>query len=315
MEYFKLAREAQYKKQYQKGFIEFTVPVNNTDADYSNTDHQNNEGSPNYVNVKCYITLPYSYNPIGHPCKLLMICHGAGRGVIGNSDNGWINDSNYQALVEIFRSRGYAVFDCNGFNNEALGCSFWGNQKGLEAWRKAYDYVVDNYNVEKTFSIYAFSMGGLTALNLAFQGFPNINAIALGSPVINLEEVFKATDGTKAVLQALYGLGDTWDDSKVIGNNPYKHVIEVDNTLYCNAKLPPIKIWYGGNETGSEVNPGVEKEIAKDLVEAIQNSGGYAYYREIEGYGHAICYGADSIANQEYLYFIERYERSYPLHY
>lgn len=295
------------KKGYESGYIRFTVPVNNTVATYNNTDETNNEGTPDYVNVDCILTLPLKYKPVGKPCKLIMMCHGAGKGVSG-TDN-WTTVSSYNSLVNYFISRGYAVFDCNGFKNDALGWSFWGNQRGIEAWRKAYLYVTDNYNVEKTFSIYAFSMGGLTAMNLAFQGFPNINAIAMGSPVLNLREVWNATDGTQSVLKVLYGLGDEWDESKVVGNNPYKHVMTIDGTDYCPYKLPPIKIWYGSTETNNSGNPAIEKEIAKSFVNAIVNSGGYAFYREVSGRGHEICYGGSSVVNAEIITYLERYER------
>lgn len=302
------------KKEYDRDFVIFTVPVNNTVANTSETSISvNAEGTPNYVDVECALKLPYEYQPIGHPCKLLMLCHGAGRGVTGAS--GWLENANYLRLVEMFTSRGYAVFDCNGFANDALGESFWGNPRGVEAWRKAYNYVVDNYNVEKTFSIYAFSMGGLTAMQLAFTGFPNINSIAMGSPVLNLRRVWDSTDGTKNVIKTLYGMGDTWDDSKVVGCDPYKHIIDQDGVLYCPYTLPPIKIWYGGTETGSTTNPAVEKQYAIDLVTAIQNSGGMAYYREIAGGGHDLSYGASQIINAEYMCFTERYCRSYKTYY
>lgn len=298
------------KKGYEDGYIHFTVPVNNTVATYSDTTETNHEGTPDYVDVDCILSLPYKYKPVGEPCKLIMMCHGAGKGVTG--DGNWTTVTSYNTLVSFFTSRGYAVFDCNGFKNDALGWSFWGNQRGLEAWRKAYLYVTNNYNVEKTFAIYAFSMGGLTAMNLAFQGFPNINCIAMGSPVLNLREVWNSTDGTKAVLKVLYGLGDEWDESKVVGDNPYKHIITTDGVDYCPYKLPPIKIWYGSTETNNSGNPAIEKEIARSFVNAIVNSGNYAFYREVSGRGHEICYGGSTVVNTEILTFIERYERAVP---
>ena len=300
------------KKGYEPGYIQFTVPVNNTVATYSDDTETNHEGTPNYVNVDCVLSLPLRYKPIGNPCKLIMMCHGAGKGVSGAGS--WLNDSGYNTLVSMFNSYGYAVFDCNGFKNDALGWSFWGNQRGVEAWRKAYKYVTDYYNVEKTFSIYAFSMGGLTAMNLAFQGFPNIDSIALGSPVLDLHKAWESTDGTKAVINTLYDM-TTWDEAKVVGDNPYKHIIEINGIDYCPYQLPPIKIWYGSTETNNASNPSIDKDIAKDFVDAITNSGGYAYYREVAGRGHEICYGMSSVVNQEILYFIERYERFMPEYY
>lgn len=301
------------KKPFEDGYIPFTVPVNNTVATLNSTASDVNlEGVPNYVDVDCVLSLPINYKPVGRPCKLLMMCHGAGNGVSGAGN--WTTNVYYNALVNMFTHYDYAVFDCNGFKNDTLGVSFWGNQRGVEAWRKAYQYIVDNYNVEKTFSIYAFSMGGLTAMNLAFQDFPNINAIAMGSPVLDLQKVFESTDGTTAVLQVLYGLGATWDESKVYGQNPWEHIKNINNQDICLHKLPPLKIWYGGAETGSAGNPALDKAIAQQFVQAVNNAGGFAQYREVQGGNHDISYGASSIVNTEILAFLERYEHTYETH-
>lgn len=285
------------KKAYESGFIPFTVPVNQTGADNSVQSDAPSEGTEDYIDVDCILSLPITYRATGAPSKLLMMCHGAGKGATE-----WKEHDGYQAIVKKFVDRGYAVFDCNGFKNDALGWSFWGHPKGVEAWRKAYQYVVNNYNVESAFSIYAFSMGGLTALNLALQGFPGIKSIALGSPVINLQACWSDAS-VKPVLQQLYGLGDEWDEAKVTGSNPYKHIVSISLKKYCFKNLPPIKIWYGSTETSG----GVNKQYAIDLVTAITNAGGRAEYREVNGAGHDICYGQHEWCNIDYLLFTERY--------
>jgi hypothetical protein len=285
------------KRSYESGIISFTVPVNQTDADNDVSSGETSEIGEDYVNVDCILTLPITYRPTGIPSKLLMMCHGAGKGVIE-----WSKHDGYKSIVKKFVDRGYAVFDCNGFKNDALGWSFWGHWKGVEAWRKAYQYIVNNYNVESDFSIYAFSMGGLTALNLALNGFPNIKSIAMGSPVINLEACWNDAS-VRTVLRQLYGLGDEWNDAKVAGCNPYKHIVSVNNEAYCFKNLPPIKIWYGSTETSG----GVNKQYAIDLVSAITNAGGRAEYREVNGAGHDICYGQNEWCNIDYLLYTERY--------
>lgn len=287
------------RKGYEEGYIHFTVPVNQTVVDETKSDNELLD-SDDCIDVDCILSLPKNYTAFGKPVKLIMMCHGSGQGI-----GTWKDHEGYIDLVQMFRSRGYAVFDCNGFKNDELGWSFWGNQRGVEAWRKAYKYVTDNYNVEKTFSIYGFSMGGLTAMNLAFQGFPNIDCIALSSPVLNLEACWE-DESVRGVLKVLYGLGDKWDDSKVFGNNPYKHIIEFNGVKHCPFNLPPIKIWYGSEETSY----GVNKQYAIDMVEAIRNSGGWAQYREVRGSGHEICYGMNHYCNVEYMLYFERYNKT-----
>lgn len=285
------------KKPYQDGFIPFTVPVNQTVADNSVAADEQSEVGEEYIDVDCILSLPITYRPTGAPSKLLMMCHGAGMGV-----NGWKEHQGYQALVKKFVDRGYAVFDCNGFKNDELGWSFWGHPRGVEAWKKAYQYVVNNYNVEQTFSIYAFSMGGLTALNLAFQNFPNIKSIALGSPVISVRSAFE-DPSVKPVLQQLYGFGTVWSSKLQLGSDPFERRFSYSGKSYIFAPLPPIKIWYGGTET----TYGVNKSIASIFVTAIQNAGGYAEYREVNNAGHEISYGMNEVCNIDYLLFTERY--------
>lgn len=289
-------------KSYEDGFISFTVPVRQTKSDNSVGAAELSEGLEDYVNVDCILSLPKTYNNVGNPSKLLMMCHGAGQGV-----NSWKTSEGYQAIVNKFLDRGYAVFDCNGFKNDSLGWSFWGDPRGVSAWYKAYQYVVDNYNVEKQFSIYGFSMGGLTALNLALNGFPNIKCIALASPVISLEACYN-DDGVKEVIKLLYGMGDTFDPSKCYGSDPYSRIVNINNTDYVFSKLPPVKIWFGSTEVGPDA---VDKELAEQFVNALNNAGAMAEYREVAGAGHEICYGNNAVCNSDYLIYIERWNKIY----
>lgn len=290
------------KRPYRDGFQNFTVRVNKSKPVNTTSNKGNYEGET-FEDVYCHLYMPSNfYSPFGKPCKLLMLCHGAGKGAIG-----WQSVPSYVAMIKAFSSNGYFVFDCNGFSNDALGCSFWGDQRGLTAWRKAYQYVTDHYNVEKEFSVYAFSMGGLTALNLAFQALPNIKSIALGSPVINLEAAFLSTDGTQNVIKVLYGMGDAWDAKKAQGSNPYANLLDMGGTEVVIKPLAPIKIWYGSTETNNTGNPAVEKNYAKRFVDAINNGGGTAEYREVAEGVHSLSYGADPNVTNEIITYLNRF--------
>lgn len=290
------------KRPYRDGFQKFTVRVNKSKPVNTTANDRNYEGET-FEDVDCHLYMPSNfYSPFGKPCKLLMLCHGAGKGAIG-----WQSVPSYVAMIKAFSSNGYFVFDCNGFSNDALGSSFWGDQRGLTAWRKAYQYVTDHYNVEEEFSVYAFSMGGLTALNLAFQNLPNIKSIALGSPVINLEAAFHATDGTQNVIKVLYGMGDAWDAKKAQGSNPYANLLDIGGTEVVVKPLAPIKIWYGSTETNNTGNPAVEKNYAKRFVDAINNGGGTAEYREVAEGVHSLSYGANPNVTNEIITYLNRF--------
>ena len=295
------------KKEYEEGFIDFTVPVN---QDISGLVQNNTANAlkdwESLVNVDCHIKLPTSYKPYGKPTKLIMLCHGAGRGITveNPNDNGtWKTSTEYNNLVNKFVDGGYAVFDCNGYNNTFAGCSFWGAHRGVEAWKKAYDYVVKNYNVETNFSIYGFSMGGLTAMHLVLNGFPNIKCVALGSPVLDLYKCWE--DGQTVLMESAYGMSG-YETEKVVGCDPIKHLVTILDKEYCLAKMPPIKIWYGSTEQGVCVN----KEYAERMITAIKNSGYWGIYREVEGENHGICFGSNDKINTEYLYWINRFNNA-----
>lgn len=292
-----LVVEASRYQPYTSDLIQFNVSVNQTIPEVTTTANTLDD-SQSFENVGCILKLPSTYSQTGTPTRLLMMCHGAGRPVVG-AETCWVNTESYMNMLNNFVSSGYAVFDCNGASNSHY--DFWGSPVGLSAYRKAYDYVVNHYNVEHEVSIYGFSMGGLTALNLAFQDFPNIKAIALGSPVINLEEAWSTS------IAALYSTTTTtYSDSLVAGYNPNLNIKTFNNEDFVFKKLPPIKIWYGGNET-HDVRPYVDKTLGQKLVNAISNSGGVAQYRELTGCGHEICYGSNSNAYIEFAYWLNRF--------
>ena len=290
-------------KPYQDGFIIFTVPVNQyytNDVDMRDTLIDNED---NIIDVYCALKLPSTYTQLGKKSKLVMLCHGSGRNVYGE-ESSWVNVAPYNALVNAFVNAGYAVFDCNGYANDYYGHEVWGAPKGVQAWRKAYDYVVKNYNVDENFSIYGFSMGGLTALNIAFSNFPNIKCVAVGSPVLDLVKCWNGN--AKDNMQHSYDMTN-YDTDKVAGSNPIANVIDGK----CYKSIPPLRIWYGGTETGAESTGAyVEKEDAKKLVNALKSSNSIASYREVEGCGHGICYGENSSVNAEIVMFFNRYSNS-----
>ena len=299
----KKAIEAYDYLPYEPGYIWFTVPVNQTVA---NGDDQSLdlEDSESIVNVECCISLPDSYTQDGKPSKLLMICHGAGEGISRNLPQIWPQEGlTYGNIVGQFKDAGWAVFDCNGYDNTSDGATFWGAPKGVECWRKAYEYVVKHYNVSKNFCIYGFSMGGLTTMSLAFSDFPNLCAIGMGSPVLDLKAVWDANETVQNQIKAGYGMTN-WSEAKTAGSNPLKSLVEIDGTEYCIKKLPPIKIWYGSLESGDSY---VSKEKAQRFVTALQNSNSYAIYREVSGAGHGVCSGQYEDINTEFLYWLNRF--------
>ena len=297
-----LIRTTHFKK-FEPDYITFTVPINQDEDDTANE---------NIVDVKCVLRLPpkasnqnsdnKGYTPDGKPCPLIMLIHGAGAGVSNDYEN-WTLRNSYNSIVNYFVTSGYAVFDCNGYNNTSRGINYWGNIKGVRAYMKAYQYITQNYNVEKDVNIYAFSMGGLTAMQL-INIMPNIKCLAMGSPVLSMEACWDdptLTSGLKEIYNIPAEVTD-YDYSYFYGSDPMQRIL--NNRYY--GSCPDIKIWYGSTETSGCTN----KQYAIDMVNALKNAGFHADYREVSGYGHEICYGDITSVNLEYLKFINRHNNT-----
>jgi hypothetical protein len=291
-------------KPYESGYIYFTIPVNqknwNRNANMG-TDRATLD-TEDWVDVNCYIKLPGTYTKSGQPTKLLMLCHGAGKGIkTTDSDDNWCGYEHYDNLVNAFIANGYAVFDCNGYDNIRYACSFWGNRRGVQAWKNAYQYIIDNYNVEHQFSIYAFSMGGLTAMAIASDLYPNIKCMALGSPVTSLKAMWDV--GNNAVIADIYGMASTtvYEEDKVLGCDPQKSIITINNTDYFMKQLPPVKAWFGTLET--QPSPA---DCSK-MINAIKNTNGIAQLRMVDNATHSICFGAEPLITAEYVMWVNRW--------
>lgn len=291
-------------KEYISGWIDFTVPVNQYNWNRTGTFGTDNIvlDKENWKDVNCVLKLPPIYTSQGKPSKLLMLCHGAGKGVnTTDTDDTWVSNDSYNALVNAFIANGYAVFDCNGYDNIQYACSFWGNRRGTQAWKNAYQYIINNYNVEHQFSIYGFSMGGLTALEIGSDMYPNVKCIGLGSPVTNLKAMWD--NGQAPVIAEIYGMANssTYDVDKVLGCDPQASIITINEKEYFMKQLPPIKVWFGSEETQPSQND------AKRIVDAIKNTNGLAGFRLVQGQGHSISFGANTAINAEIVMWMNRW--------
>lgn len=272
-------------------FDQFEVDVQQTTVNpYTNS------VQTDYVNTQktsCYIFLPSTYSISGSPVKLACIVHGAGKNAIE-----WSKIESYQNIVHSLASNGFAVFDCNGVNNSAEGGSYWGNILGTSCYMKAYQYIQEHYNVKKELAVYGFSMGGMTALQLA-NSFPPVTCIALGSPVISLKEIYDGTESsTQNVIRSLYGMGETYDTEKTIGQDPYSAIIDGKYTW----SLPPCRIFFGELETSAPSNTkGLE------AYNAMRASGLYANFCMVPNGGHEICYGENTNVIREIVTWFLRF--------
>lgn len=105
-----------------------------------------------------FLILPPSYSEYGEATRLVMYCHGYSETLD--------NLRNNRVWFDYFAHNGYAILvtDAAGYAN--MGCP-----DATTANIKAYNYVVDNYNIKKDgVFVKGSSMGGMAAQNLVCSG-------------------------------------------------------------------------------------------------------------------------------------------------
>ena len=121
------------------GEVHFTVnikrKINNVEDDYTDT---------------CVLFLPENYKPSGKKTRLIISCHGSGTVI---DDNFHINSKTWN---KFFYDMGYAIMDCNGGvpDGRHYGAPFC-----LSSYIKAYQYVIENYNLYDEVFLLGASMG------------------------------------------------------------------------------------------------------------------------------------------------------------
>lgn len=277
------------KEPYKSGYIyqSFKVPKTR-DFTYEFNDNT------------AFLKLPTSYTPDGKATKLCIICHGASKGISDDGSTGWTNDTGYNKIVNTLNSYGYAVIDSNGYNDAASsGHEHWGAPQALAGYMKAYEYFTEHYNLEKAVYVYGFSMGGLTALNLAInRSFP-IKCIMVGAPVISLYD--QCVDGTAHSVNSdfllAYGMGNAYNAARCRGYDRYNDIVQIDNTKYILKAIPPIYCAYGESDTA------ISNSKILEYFDALHNSN---YDARIVGYqgGHEISYGgSQNVLNDMIIFF------------
>lgn len=313
------------KLLYGYGLFNFKVPVNKA-IPLNGTSNETPQDSVDEVMVNACIFLPMEYS-YKHKVKLTMLLHGNTYYV---SENQWCSGQANGDLLNfansVWVSQGHAVCDINGYDNTITLATF-GSPRTINAYRKLYEYVVSNFNVELQLNVYGFSMGGINALNFAFQYKDIVKCVGLGAPCCSLYrqlwvEQNAVTLNVRKSIAVSYGFDDAdnytptntygeniaqseldyFNDNlyKTIGSDPFKHILKVDNVDYI-AQFPPIKIWHGTADTATFI------QYSQELINAMQNGGCNAILRIVDGGIHSLSYGNNPLINTELKIWFNRF--------
>ncbi len=231
-----------------------------------------------------FLMLPDSYTDDGTPTRLVINCHGAGGTVTTDDAQG-----EHQALTHYLVANGYAVMDVNGLPYkyaEEYGIDLRnniGSPIAVRCYVKAYNYVMEHYNLRPRVFVHGGSMGGISSTNLVLSGQIPVIAQTGFCPVLDTyNEIFLhpwCSGLPKFALGIIYGLDKDetgeyiYDEEKVKGFNPV-----ANKKTECYPV--PVKFWQCKND-GT-----VSFAVTKAFVDRIKENGGYAVLRAFEQGGH-----------------------------
>lgn len=177
-------------KEYKR-LTYFTIDVECTQPQTSKFGAVSIDTAP-YANKvykdNCVLYLPATYTTSGTPVKLVIYCKQGSSQITGSS-----NPIEGLKIFNYLISLGYAVLGVDGMPDELVSelqlddTRVVGNYVAARATNLAYDYVVNNYNIDRNGCfIFGFSQGGHYAQNVVDLTAIPILAVAELSPVCSM---------------------------------------------------------------------------------------------------------------------------------
>ena len=267
--------------------------------------------------------LPANYTPDGEPVKLVIYCK-QGASQITASSNPIEEVGFYNYLISL----GYAVLGVDGVPDvwrDELGiCErAVGNPLAVQGTEKAYDYVVDNYNIaDDGCFISGYSQGGHYAQNVIDLTDIPILAAAEQSPVCSMQyhqwdlnatvtvAGTKFTKGARLNVARIYGFPAFSTNAELL-SLPYDEALVAEYDPWVrNAQnvysgfVQKSNLWYLPDGTSldditmtktvkcpvkiwcAEDDTAISADVMKVFVKAIQNAGGTAEISVLPSGGH-----------------------------
>ncbi|HWR11951.1 MAG TPA: hypothetical protein VN445_09020 [Rectinemataceae bacterium] len=280
---------------FQTGQINFSVIVNQSVSNFWDAGSGNQEPI-DYKAATAVLILPDEYDPNGAPVPLIWFSHGLNRVVSGGF---WgtpgADNTDWLAQKGRYRAAGFAVMDVNGPCDNA-GAAVYDNgcPQAVSAAYKAYQYVIDHYNVDPRLYVIGASAGGLDALNFCFS-HQVVRGLVLLSAWTS-QEICGWGQGVRTPYTTFFGFADevTYEAAKVVGYDPYKRIISINSVPMLPYSKHPIKLIIGSAESSSTL---YAPAIA--FMNALKNAGAAAFIRIIEGADHSITHGGSEVADDE----------------
>lgn len=282
----------------------FDVSVNLDWPDVNDTTSGDAE-SENMTTLKCVLGLPTSYSLYGDPVPVIMLAHGRSGHI---TDSMWYSNSpELKDTISYIIDAGYAMFDVDNTRSDANGWPDWGCLPLMSAYRQAWDYIRQNYNVQPQLMIWSFSMGTAAGLNFAKWWTGDVKCMLQSAPRPVCQDRYNAMGDTpiqKSNMEAAFGITTpgVWDTDRLKGFNQWENAIEIGGVKYITERFPPVKVLVGKSDPDFLAT-------TRAYYKALNDYGNYVNYREITGFNHVdTCYLNSAGLREEAVRWFDRYK-------
>lgn len=176
--------------------------------------------------TRAALFIPVSYSETGNPNKLILMTNGHSAYL---SDSSWYSDSDDNtALIKTYLSEGYAVFVVDNTSAVEGKSSDMGCPQLVSSYFKAYEYIQQNFNVEKQIYIHSRSFGTFAALRIMREHPELIKCGLMTGPRVSMQKEWDENRPDKDVVADRFGFNDrsgkTYEADKLIGHDPYTDI-------------------------------------------------------------------------------------------
>lgn len=220
-----------------------------------------NDVNTTSMTVESVLRLPDNYKIYGEKTQLILMCHGAS-GYIDKTTETWYN-SYWKTFCNEMLNAGYALFDVNVLPNSVGDkCGYCaGSPLAVNVAKKAYDYIIENYNIKEKILVHGTSMGGVLA-SAFVNAYPNL-VIAQSS--------FAGRDLSQYIKEISDGTLENGNDFAMSYGYSNLAALNADKFSHAEGLVPSLSLKKYNN--GSTQLPPVREENYSDWLN---------YYAEIQ---------------------------------
>ena len=266
------------KREAVGDYIYFTVPVNQAVDKFWNTAVDEPQLDEDVMkDTTGVLLLPSSYKAKGEKTKIIINFHGWSHYVKYGKWGKQTGAAGFLIQKQRWADAGFAVMDCNNWSYELeSGQSGLGSRQSMEAYRKCFEWVKANYNIDERPYIICGSAGGPTGINCCYA-WNDVRAAVWLDCWVGISTDQNAWNNLKSYFPDIFGFNnaETFESGKLKGYNLYDKIITINGSPYTPSPICPVKVLW------------LQSGLDKGFYEGLKNSGANVTIRQVEGIEHS----------------------------